>query len=355
MICRVLKITIMGTNGMRIKIKNIDRWNDRHGKLRLYFRSGKNSRIPLRGPEGSPEFWIDYYAAINGEISPKVKSTGEPSGTMRWLIAQYYKSAEFQQLGNSTKTVRRGILERFCVKHGHKPYAKLERRHLVKIKDSMVATPEAANSLLKALRQVFKVAIDNEYMINNLAITIKYLKPNNKNGFHTWTNDEIEKFEAAHPVGTKARLALALFIFTAQRRGDIVKIGKQHVRNEWLSLTQEKTGISLKIPIMKELRRVIDASPTGDLTFLVTEFNKPFTSNGFGNWFRKQCDKAKLDKRCSAHGLRKASAVRLAHLGCTTQEIMSITGHTTLKEVERYTKDVVQEELAGKVRDRHDR
>ena len=37
------------------------------------------------------------------------------------------------------------------------------------------------------------------------------------------------------------------------------------------------------------------------------------------------------------HGLRKAAARRLAEALCEPHEIMSITGHRTLKEVTRYT------------------
>lgn len=101
----------------------------------------------------------------------------------------------------------------------------------------------------------------------------------------------------------------------------------------------------MEIPIIPEFQQVIDESPTGDLTFLVTAFNRPFTSNGFGNRFRKWCDEAGL-QNCSVHGLRKAAAARLAELGCTEQEIMAITGHRTSKEVTRYTRAASQKTRA---------
>nr|WP_280952071.1 tyrosine-type recombinase/integrase [Sinorhizobium sp. BJ1] len=150
-------------------------------------------------------------------------------------------------------------------------------------------------------------------------------------------------------MGTKARLALALMLYTSQRRSDVVLFGKQHVTNGWLKFTQQRNRnrkpITLEIPIHPELQSVIDASPRGDLTFLVTEFNRPFTANGFGNWFRKRCNEAGLP-HCSSHGLRKAAASRLADRGATEHQIMSITGHTTSKEVTRYTKAANQKRLA---------
>nr|WP_281270846.1 tyrosine-type recombinase/integrase [Pelagibacterium lacus] len=79
---------------------------------------------------------------------------------------------------------------------------------------------------------------------------------------------------------------------------------------------------------------------------MITEFGKPFTRNGFGNWFRKRCDEAGLN-HCSAHGLRKAASARMAELGCTELEIMAVTGHRTTKEIVRYTRGARQKVLAA--------
>lgn len=138
---------------------------------------------------------------------------------------------------------------------------------------------------------------------------------------------------------------LALALYTGQRRSDLVQFGKQHVRDGWLTFTQfkgrENRPVRLELPIIPELQRILDASPTGDLAFLATAYGKPFTAAGFGNRMREWCDKAGLSD-CSTHGLRKAAASRLAELGCTEFEIMAITGHQTSKEVTRYTKAASQ-------------
>ena len=87
-----------------------------------------------------------------------------------------------------------------------------------------------------------------------------------------------------------------------------------------------------------KLREIIDATPTvGVKTFLVTHFGKPYTSPGFGNWFRELCDTADCPD-VSAHGLRKAAARRLAEIGCSANQIAAITGHASISEVQRYTK-----------------
>jgi len=111
-------------------------------------------------------------------------------------------------------------------------------------------------------------------------------------------------------------------------------------------IRQLKTGTDFSIPVHPDLETVIAEGAAGQMTFLVTEFGKPFTAADFGNWFREQCDMANL-RHCSAHGLRKAAARRLAEAGCTEHEIASITGHASLREITRYTKAADQKRLAA--------
>jgi len=101
------------------------------------------------------------------------------------------------------------------------------------------------------------------------------------------------------------------------------------------------TNYTLWIPITNELRDLLASSTIGDKTFIQTAFGRPFSSDGFGNRFRKWCDEAGL-QGLSIHGLRKSAAARLAENGCTEQEIMAITGHSTSKEVIRYTRSAKQ-------------
>jgi integrase len=159
-------------------------------------------------------------------------------------------------------------------------------------------------------------------------------------GHHSWTDAEVARYEARHPVGTTARLAMALLLFTSQRRSDVVLFGPKHVHAGWLHFT-----IYLEIPIQSELQDILDATPLGADTFLINAFGRPFSVAGFGNWFRERCDEAGL-KHCSAHGLRKAAARRLAENDRSSHQIMAITGHTTLKEVDRYTRAANQRKLA---------
>jgi integrase len=224
----------------------------------------------------------------------------------------------------------------------------LAREHMQKIINEKTATPFAQRNFLNTVRALFQWAVAEGRVPDDPTIGVKRVKAKTT-GFKTWSEAHIERFEAAHAVGTKARLAFALLLYTGQRRGDVLKMGPQHVRRGVLTIDQGKTEGSeeahLEIPLHPRLREIIDATSSGHLSFLITSFGKPYTPNGFGNWFRELCDEAGC-RDVSAHGLRKATARRLAEIGCSTHEIAAITGHATLAEVDRYTKAASRKRLA---------
>jgi integrase len=179
-------------------------------------------------------------------------------------------------------------------------------------------------------------------------------------GIHCWTFEEIEQFRNKYNIGSKARLAFELLYYTGQRRGDVVKLGPALTLKDktgWLRFTQEKNGrtekaMTVTIPVHPKLQEVIAATPkTGGLFWLVQDNAAPYTKESFGNMFRDWCDAAGLPQ-CSAHGLRKACVVRLIKEGATPHQVMSITGHKTLKEIDRYSRDFMREQAAEEVLDR---
>ena len=149
-----------------------------------------------------------------------------------------------------------------------------------------------------------------------------------------------------YPIGSRERLALALLLHTGARRADVVGLGWQHVQAGVLRFRQRKTGGDVEIPVVAELAAVLDGTPRDHLMFLVTAEGRPFSPVGFYNWFTAKARAAGLPKGCSPHGLRKAIARRLAEGGATASQMAAVTGHTTLAEVERYSRDANRRRLA---------
>jgi integrase len=159
--------------------------------------------------------------------------------------------------------------------------------------------------MLSMLRALMALAIANGDRDTDPTTGIKRGKVSNE-GWHTWTEDEITQFEARHPIGSPARLAFALALYTGQRSADLIRMGRQHVREGRISLVQQKTGKALSIPIHPALKAIIEATPSDQLTFIISEHQKPFASaQSFGFRLRTWAREAGLTG-CPLHGLRKA-------------------------------------------------
>lgn len=319
---------------------HVSYYRDRHGVMRWRFRKAGLSESQTRALYGSPEWLAWYQAALSGE-PVQIGAGRTEAGTMSALIVDYYTTAKWVQLAPNTRTTYRGILERMRAEHGHRKVADLTADRIEKLLDARATTPAAANNLLRMFRILMPLAIKRGMIKVDPAAYVKPLKIKS-DGFHTWTESEIEKFEARWPVGTRERLALDLLLYTAQRSGDVRRMGPQHVKGGYLTVKQEKTGAELELPVLPPLAASLAAYRSGHLTFLTTQHGKPYTAKGFGNWFSDAAQKAGLPVGCAAHGLRKAAATRLANSGASSSQIMAWTGHKTLKEVARYIRDADQ-------------
>ena len=268
---------------------------DRHGNPRLYVWRGKGHRkVRLRAGLDAPGFDTEYRAALarsSAEAPAPTNDRLKPAvaDTYRWLCTEYLSSAEFKQLNPRTQRVRRSILQYTfdekiapdaAVIFADVPVRELTPEAIHVLRDRKAHVPESANARLKAVRQVFGWALARRLkgVTFNPARDVPFFRGKGT-GWHSWTVEEIEQFEARHPVGSKARLALALLVYTGQRRSDIVRLGRQHVRNGWLHFVQAKNAgrkpVTVDIPVLPTLQAILDQSPVGDLSFLVTQFGRP--------------------------------------------------------------------------------
>src|SRR6266536_717786 len=332
-----------------IKLKFIHCFMDRHGVARHYFRRRGCQRVPLPGLPGSAEFMEKYRAALeqHAEEQPRqeIGAARTKPGTVAAAVAGYLSSHEFTGLAEWTKRTRRNALERFRQEHGDKPIAHLQQTHVQRLVMAK-PTPSRALHFLIMLRELMRWSVKAGLRHDDPTQGID--RPRFKSsGYYTWTEDDITKFESTHPIGSRARLAMALGLYLGQRRGDVIGLGRQHLRkNGGVQFQQQKTGTPLVIPVHPDLQEILDAVPQDQLTFLTTQYGRPFTDTGFTNWFKKECRKAGLPGNANFHGLRKAAARRLAEAGCSANVIASITAHQSPREVSRYTAIADQFRLA---------
>lgn len=334
----------MGPRVMRHLPKYVHGYIDRHGKPRHYLRRLGFPRIRLPGLPWSPEFMAAYEEALAGQPAPIGISRVKP-GTFHALAVSYFASPAFRTKRPSTQYTYRNIIDRLCAEHGDKRATLMHREHVVRLIAARADKPRTANALRRSLRALMQHAVEIGMRADDPTRDVRAIAVRG-DGYHTWTEAEISQFERHHPVGSRARLAFALLLYSGQRRSDVVRMGRQHFSDGALFVRQQKTGREVWIPVHPALAAIIAETPAGNLTFLVTDQGKPYSAAGFGNWFRDQCRAAGVHG-CSAHGLRKAAARRLAEAGCTANEISAITGHTSLREVARYTEAADRRTLAA--------
>lgn len=327
----------MGRRGIKIQLDYIQQFEDRQGRWRYYFRKPGLPRVPLPGHPGSAEFMDAYNKAMNAEPLPEIVGPGRSlPGSFNRLIEDYFRSPKFLRTRASSQAVTKGILDRFAAKYGNKEVAGFKQKHLNKIIGEMASTPAAANNLLKKLRALLRWSIANEWRTDDPTVGVEKFK---EGSHHTWTEAEIKTFEDYWPIGTRQRTAFALAVFTGQRREDLIRMTWSDIDPEegTIRVVQGKTGAELDIYLHSDLKAVLESWPKHHLAILANEKGKGATSPAsFGNFMAKAVEAAGLPERCVLHGLRKAAARRLAEAGCSAHQIMSITGHTDLREVQRY-------------------
>jgi integrase len=316
-------------------LKYIEAVSKPSGRTYFYFRR-RGQRTPLPGAYNSPEFLEAYWLLRNQPpLQIEVGVSRTIPGSVNAAAVAFYRSLTFTKNKPITQRTDRNILEAFRAKYGDLPIATLEQHNIETILAKKAGKPSAQRNLLRVLRGLLSFAVSRKMRKDNPALGIA-LAAIQTTGFHSWTEEELRQYEASHAVGTKPRLALDLLLYTAGRRTDIVSLGPPNMRSGRLIFTASKNGAALNIPIADPLAATIAATPMiGVKTFLVTEYGKPFTPAGFGNWFRERCNEAGLP-HCSAHGLRKAFLRRMAEAGCSEDYIASISGHKDMREIRVY-------------------
>jgi integrase/recombinase XerD len=353
----------MGT----IRLDYVHSFIDARGQLRHTFRRKGHRQVTIKGRPGSPEFMNQYYALLDQPSSVLVvASSRAKAGTINDLVARYLKHATYTGLAKTTQVMRRQVLDNFrqCLtpgghRYGENRLATMRRKNISDVLEGK--TPNAQKNWLKTIRHLIVFAMAQGECAIDPTLDIKTARPAKSAGHMTWGDEQIAQYRERHAVGSMARLALELMLNIAARRHDAHLIGRQHLRHGCLSWrpskTSRTTGKVLTIPVLPDLQAAFDAMPQSDsLTFLLTDYGRPFASAcAFGNRFADWCKAAGLKpvvcddgrtRNYRAHGLRKAACKQLAHAGCTGPEIMAVSGHATLTQVQVYLDGVEQDRLA---------
>lgn len=316
----------------------LNRQPGRHGngKVYWYVRVRHGARISIEGEYGTPEFMAAYRAALGGEAVKAPPAPRASKGTVRWLIDMWKRSSDWNGSEPATRKQRDHFLKQMIKNSGDCAVEDIKTEHVLKGREERQATPSAANNYLKTARALFRWAKSEQLVDEDPAKDVPLIKVKTK-GFPPWTMDEIHAYRRRWPLGTTQRLALEIYINTGFRRGDAAMVGWQHVRDGIIHMKAGKNKVDLYIPILPALEAALRAGPTGEMTFLVSQYGRPMKKESLGNVFREWCDKAGVKK--SAHGIRKLAATVVAENGGSEQELQALFGWTTNTMSAIYTRE----------------
>lgn len=250
------------------------------------------------------------------------------------LVDKFLMAPEFTDLSDKSRKdygrILKGLRERF----GPLPYAAVDREVVYALRDSMAATPRAANYTLAVLRRLFGWAMDRNMLASNPAARPRQLKTKPR---HTvWSLDAEADFLAV--ASAPMRLAYMLAAYTAQRQGDILRMTWAQYDGDVIRLRQRKTGRLVDVPCHEDLQAALASAPRVAVQILTTEAGQPFKEDHFRHEWRKATLAAGLDG-LQFRDLRRTAMVRMAEAEANDIEISAVSGHdieTTRQILETY-------------------
>jgi integrase len=305
----------------------LQRLKNRHGNFVWYVHRRPAKRVLIRAEYGTPEFEAAYSAALSVVSTTPTRGPSTAPGTRAWLWARYRETGLWAALSPATKRQRENIMIRVLKVSGSAPCDGIDAEDITAAMDKMAATPFQAQHFLKVMRGIFKWAAKAGHVKADPTLGVSGSVNRKSGGHQTWTEGDIDAYQARWPLGTKERVWLDVLLYTGLRRGDAVRLGRQHVKDGVATLQTEKSqgAVTVTLPILPVLAQTLEAGPTSASAFICGGNGKPLTKGSFGNMFRRACNAAGIVGK-AAHGVRKAGATRAADNGATVHELEAIFG-----------------------------
>jgi integrase len=333
------------TDMPRPRPPHLHRETNRHGNVVWYVRVGKGPRVRIKADYGTPEFEEAYQAAVQGK-RPR-GSARATRGTLGWLFDLYRQTSAWTDLAKSTRYKREKIMMRVLATAEHQPVSAINEAAMIAGRERRATTPASAQAFIDTLHGLFKWAVGMKLAASDPTLNVKVkTKSKRRGGYPPWTDDDMARFEARWPRGSRERVMFDILTYTGLRIGDAAVLGRQHVRDGVIRIDSEKTGMRVEIPMLAPLKATIEAGPTGDLAFIVSRRGTPFNKGALGKAFVEAARAAGVRGK-SAHGVRKAAAARAAENGATERELEAIFGWSGGRMATLYIKSANRSRLAA--------
>lgn len=332
---------------MKTDLPYVQKFKDRHGKVRTYYRRN-GMRQTIEGVPGSAN-WLSRYMRIHESFEAKASVVPDHE-TFEFAVQDYLDTSRFRSLAENSKSVYRRILDKLRLEFGSERVADFTRGDIIKIRDAIAArSPSKAMATVNVLRVVFDRACDIDTIVRNPAKGIRNpvgLKPK---PHRKWTDAELNMFrERAQP---HVRRAMLVLLHTGLRCSDALKLKRDVLTGNGISLMTQKTSAEVFIPISDELRSEFERKmPVESVLMIHGGRGQAMTRHGLLAMFRREFERLGIGKadQPTTHGLRKNAVVALIEAGAEEQSISAITGQS-ISTIRYYGQEYKRETVAMKV------
>lgn len=302
----------------------------------IYFqRRGWPSR-KFEHPFGTAEFWKEYADILAIKEESRVIS----SRTFAALIKSYRASPRYRNLKPRTGLDYDKYLDFFASIMGDRNPARMQRKDVIRLRDSNAEKAYFANYSLRVLRVLMEHCVDLGWCDTNPARGVPELKTE-KSEREPWPRELLAEYRAACPLGTRERLVMELCVCTGQRIGDVLEMRWSNIKDGAVFVRQSKTKKELWVPILDELQAALDAASRHSVYIVTNE-------RGTNRWSYRGASAAvrKVREQIGAtrydiHSWRYNAACELLEAGCADDLIAAVTGQSPAM-VQHYTRKVRQ-------------
>jgi integrase len=335
-----------------MRLKYVHSFVDKTGRTRFYFRH-RGKQWPLPDQPGSAEFGARYDELRREHIaSQRSANVAFGPNTLGFVIEKFLASEDFTSKANNTRRQYRQVLDRLKGICGRALIVDLREEHVREIRSKFLPSTCTADQSVMLLSMLWLFAKEHLAMRLGPNPTTDVRKLHHcKSGHEPWPDDVIARFEAEARPKPNAQLALLLFLYTGQRKGDIAAMRWNQYDGQGITVRQEKTGEPLWIPCHSKLKAALDNAERRSDFILTTHIGSRYSTGALGHMIN-DATAAIGAGQYTAHGLRANAAMALAEAGCTLHQVMAITGHRTSKMALHYTRRAEQKQLAQEAIDK---
>lgn len=266
--------------------------------------------------------------------------------TVGSVTVEYRQSSEWADLAGSTRKAYEVYLDMIGTAFWDVDIAAVELGHVLRMRDAHRDQPATANKLFAIWSILLSFSMRRGYIKHHPMVGARVRKL--KEGEHArWPEGCVDL--AIEVLPQHLARAVMLAVYTGQRVGDCIARRWSDLDDGGMRLIQQKTGAELWVPLHPELEAALKVwrREAVCLTILTKADGMPWAStDSFKSAFTAAKKKHPELNGLVFHGLRKSAAARLAEAGCSEHEIMAITGHRSLAEVQRYTRQARQKTMA---------